>query len=649
MDGSAGACSCVTVNQSDLFFLSLSKEPILFVTVHNPTPSTKYYPGYPLQKIDVQLSSSFQVERFFLVDHDQNKNHVSSRPNVNTRTMLFPRKILIHFCLTNLVIALPRIQVSGVRRWLQHIRGGSEGGEHPQYNNNHGYQNYGDPSMQSDPPGHSMPPPPDLPDLPYGDTSMEPQSNYPGQQQRPPNQPNNYPVPMNPYGPTMPEQQQGISDPHLPPPLPDSGANNPYQQQQQQQPMQPPPESNTNWDEPTKNGDADGGMDLSGFDKEYILRGLARLYRKKILPLELSSRYGHFHSPPLSPSDFDAPPTVLLLGQYSVGKTSFIKYLLGRDFPGIRVGPEPTTDRFTAVLHGNQDKVIPGAALCSQTHRPFTGLSPFGNNFLSRMEGSELDAPILRNVTLIDTPGILSGQKQRSRNYDYEAVMKWFAERADLIIIMFDAHKLDISDELKRVMHLMIPHLDKIRIVLNKADSISTQQLMRVYGALMWQLGKVMNTPEVARVYMGSFWDGPYQNTEQAELLQREEMDLLQDIMALPQQAVMRRINEMVKRARSVKVHAYIIHYLRKQLPYTWGKRDKQKRLIGRLESEFMAAARRYGLPKGDFPNVEPMRQALNEIKDLSEFPKLDKRLVREMDKVFSVEIPELLEKARNH
>jgi hypothetical protein len=44
--------------------------------------------------------------------------------------------------------------------------------------------------------------------------------------------------------------------------------------------------------------------------------------------------------------------------------------------------------------------------------------------------------------------------------------MKWFAERADLIIIMFDAHKLDISDELKGVMELMIPHLDKMRIVL---------------------------------------------------------------------------------------------------------------------------------------------------------------------------------------
>ncbi len=44
---------------------------------------------------------------------------------------------------------------------------------------------------------------------------------------------------------------------------------------------------------------------------------------------------------------FVAKPQVLLIGQYSVGKTSFIRYLLGRDFPGQRIGPEPTTDRFT--------------------------------------------------------------------------------------------------------------------------------------------------------------------------------------------------------------------------------------------------------------------------------------------------------------
>jgi hypothetical protein len=49
------------------------------------------------------------------------------------------------------------------------------------------------------------------------------------------------------------------------------------------------------------------------------------------------------------------------LGQYSVGKTSFIRSLVKQDFPGQRIGPEPTTDRFTAIMHaseGNEGKYI---------------------------------------------------------------------------------------------------------------------------------------------------------------------------------------------------------------------------------------------------------------------------------------------------
>lgn len=160
--------------------------------------------------------------------------------------------------------------------------------------------------------------------------------------------------------------------------------------------------------------------------------------------------------------------------------------------------------------------------------------------------------------------GVLSGEKQRiGRSYDFPEVIEWFAERADRILLLFDAHKLDISDEFKSVIESLKGHDDKIRVILNKADMVNGQQLMRVYGALMWSLGKVIGTPEVLRVYIGSFWDQPFHNTENAALFEAETKDLLADLRSLPRNSAVRKVNELVKRARQAKVHAYMLSHLR--------------------------------------------------------------------------------------
>ena len=309
-----------------------------------------------------------------------------------------------------------------------------------------------------------------------------------------------------------------------------------------------------------------------------LIGDLKAIYEKDILPIERKYLFSRFHAPEILASELDAKPQVLFLGQYSVGKTTFIKHLIGSEYPGkfferfrksfilflvyitdlhtstisgMHIGPEPTTDKFIAIVHGENGNIIKGNALTGVTELPFSGLSTFGGGFLNKFEAAMTSAPRLENITLVDTPGVLSGEKQRtSRGYNFSKVSRWFAERSDLILLVFDAFKLDISDEFRGVIEELHVHADKVRCVLNKADGLETEQLMRVYGALLWSMGKIFKSSEVIRVYVGSFTDNSSPRPELRPMFEKDRQQLMSDLDNLPKACGMRKANEMIKRIR---------------------------------------------------------------------------------------------------
>lgn len=341
----------------------------------------------------------------------------------------------------------------------------------------------------------------------------------------------------------------------------------------------------------------------------------------------------------------------------------------------MHIGPEPTTDKFLALVHGDENgklgdeddesddlptgeeknrdlltggKIVKGNTLTVTPELPFASLAQFGSAFLQNFEGSVSNSPLLHSINLIDTPGVLSGEKQRlSREYDFAQVARWFADRSDLILLLFDAHKLDISDELKQVVETIKPHNDdKIRCVLNKADSIDREELVRVYGSLMWSMGKIFHTPEVVRVYTGSYWDEPLVHDDYQNMFETDEWNLLNELVNLPAVSVERKVNALVKRIRLVKVHMCLLGFIRQQMPRWFGKEQARAKVLQRLPYVFNIVQNKYKLSRGDMPDVDEFRKCLEAFDDFSIFPTADWSKLQQLDDLIKIDIPEIMKGA---
>lgn len=338
-------------------------------------------------------------------------------------------------------------------------------------------------------------------------------------------------------------------------------------------------------------------------------------------------------------------PMVLVLGQYSTGKTTLISHILGRNYPGQVVSPEPTTDGFVvltrAVGNNTSDSAahascgfqIPGEVLISAKGKPFEDLKKFGQGFWNRFSGvaiprlREDEQDILDSITLVDTPGILSGGdkgKNWGREYDFHQVLKWFIQRAHRVLVIFDAYKLDVSIEMAEVLLELKNHQNKTRLVLNKSDAVSPNELLRVYGALLWRLGKIWSSPEVVRAYVVSMWDQPIhpRSASLAKWLLSEEEALIDDLVQLRHSAPAEITRRKLARLRKLRAHLLILQRIRKSLPsflstYVFGSQVDENyihsKVLKHIDREFRVLLSENQVMESDLPDLSTLKKALLE------------------------------------
>ncbi len=89
------------------------------------------------------------------------------------------------------------------------------------------------------------------------------------------------------------------------------------------------------------------------------------------------------------------------------------------------------------------------------------------------------------------------------RGYDFEGVVRWYAERSDLILVFFDPDKPGTTGETLSCLVNSLQGFDhKLHLCLNKADKFRhISDFARAYGSLCWNLSKVIPRKDLPQIH----------------------------------------------------------------------------------------------------------------------------------------------------
>lgn len=222
-------------------------------------------------------------------------------------------------------------------------------------------------------------------------------------------------------------------------------------------------------------------------------------------------RYGYSRTP--LEANIRWRPQVLLLGNYSSGKSTLINEFLG--VPVQATGQAPTDDSFTVITYDDSaggDGAIrvtetrDGKFLLNDPEFPFEVLKKHGERFCAHFRLKKVNSPFLKNLAIIDTPGMLDSITERDRGYNYQEVVGDLAQGADLVLVVFDAHKAGTVREAYISIRDTLPGRtfeDRVLFVLNRIDECSSLiDLLRVYGTLCWNLSQITGRKDIPVIHL---------------------------------------------------------------------------------------------------------------------------------------------------
>lgn len=169
---------------------------------------------------------------------------------------------------------------------------------------------------------------------------------------------------------------------------------------------------------------------------------------------------------------------------------------------------------------------------------------------------------------MIDSPDL----HQKGRGYSFVDAVRWFAERADLVLLLLDPEKPATTGETMEVFASALSGIEhKLCLVLNKMDTVGTMEdAMRVYGSVAWAFAKILATKDLPYIYTAYLPGREKQMQRNFDLSEfdRGRKELVERVHATPKKHADNMVTELRRHCEHLLMHARLLASLRNE--YWW-------------------------------------------------------------------------------